>query len=103
MNILDFIPVGHENAVDRKELERRTGLDDRKNRALIEEAWAKEGKAIINDGDGNGYYVVDPYDPEDVHNLTYYLARIGAARRSLAAKEEVGYKILVEVVGSEQP
>lgn len=101
MNILDFIPVGHENAVDRKELERRTGLDDRVNRELIEKAWIKERKAIINNGRGQGYYVVDPADPEDVRNLMVYLAKIDAAIRSLRDKREIGYDILREVVTSE--
>ena len=54
LNILDFIPVGHENAVDRYELEKRTGLNDRVNRDLIEKAWVKERKAIINNGRGQG-------------------------------------------------
>ena len=101
LNILDFVPVGHENAVDREELERRTGLNDRVNRDLIEKAWTKEGKAIINNGRGQGYYVVDPADPEDVRNLMVYLAKIDATIRSLKDKREVGYDILREVVSSE--
>lgn len=101
LNILDFIPVGHENAVDRYELERRTGLNDRANREQIENAWIKERKAIINNGYGQGYYVVDPADPEDVRNLMIYLAKIDATIRSLRDKREVGYDILREVVSSE--
>lgn len=101
LNILDFIPVGHENAVDRYELEKRTGLNDRANRDLIEKAWVKEGKAIINNGTGQGYYVVDPAYPVDVRNLMIYLAKIDSTIRSLRNKREVGYDILSEVVSSE--
>ena len=56
MNIADFIPVGKENAVTREQLCRLTGLGDRVNRKLIEIA-RTEGVIIVNDSDGEGYYI----------------------------------------------
>ena len=56
---------------------------------------------FINNGTGQGYYVVDPADPVDVRNLMIYLAKIDSTIRSLRNKREVGYDILSEVVSSE--
>lgn len=63
MNILDFIPVGKENAVTRDQLCAYTGLSDRINRRLIEIA-RNEGAIIVNDSDGEGYYISE--DPEEI-------------------------------------
>lgn len=38
INIVDYIPVGHENAISRKELSRKTGLTDRILRKEIEKS-----------------------------------------------------------------
>ena len=38
MNIAEYIPVGHENAISRKRLAMITGLSDRQIRQLIERA-----------------------------------------------------------------
>ena len=54
MNILDYIPVGHENAVTRKKLCNITGLSDRKVRQLIEDA--RKDNVILNLGDSKGYF-----------------------------------------------
>ena len=58
MNIAEFIPTGHENAVTREQLVIRLNLTDREIRRLIEEA-RDRGELIINDGDGRGYYISD--------------------------------------------
>lgn len=47
INILDFIPWGHQNAISRQQLSLRTGLRDRINRALIEQE-RKKGHCIIS-------------------------------------------------------
>ena len=57
-NILNYIGVGRENAVDRFRLMELTGLPDRKVRSLIEEA-RREGALIVNAQDGAGYYISD--------------------------------------------
>ena len=51
VNILDFIPYGHDNAVTREYLCAVTGMPDRKVRKHIEEA-IKEGAMIANVGKG---------------------------------------------------
>lgn len=61
--ILPFIGVGPKNAVTRDELKRLTGLSDRKNRELIEQA-RNEGHIIVNRQDGKGYYLTNR--PEDI-------------------------------------
>lgn len=53
--ISEIIPLGKDNAISRQELCRLTGLADRENRRLIEEARNK-GEIIINLQDGRGYY-----------------------------------------------
>lgn len=55
IDILNYIPYGHENAVTRAELCERTGLSDRLVRRHIEVARI-EGHPIINLQDGKGYY-----------------------------------------------
>lgn len=56
--VLDSIPYGRRNAVGRRELAARLGMDDRKMRRLIEEA-RLGGAIIINDSSGRGYYQTD--------------------------------------------
>lgn len=55
INIEEFIPFGHANAITRAELVNRTGLSDRSVRELINEA-KKNGTCIINLCDGKGYF-----------------------------------------------
>lgn len=56
MSIMDYIGVGRENAVTRKELAQRTDLPDRTIRNMIEAA-RRDGALIVNDGSGAGYYI----------------------------------------------
>lgn len=53
MNIVDFIPVGEENAISRDKLCQLTGLQDRNLREAISQA--RRNEAIINFG--NGYFL----------------------------------------------
>ena len=56
MNIERFIPEGKANAISREVLATRLGLTDRQVRRMIEEA-RERGELIVNDGDGEGYYL----------------------------------------------
>ena len=58
MKIVDFIPVGRENAIRRVELVQRLNLPDRRVREMIERA-RKDGALIMNAQDGAGYYLSD--------------------------------------------
>lgn len=53
MNIIDYIPFGHENAITRKQLEQLT-RPDRSMRDLIK--IARRDYAIMNLQDGKGYF-----------------------------------------------
>lgn len=54
IDILEYIPYGHENGVTASDLVSRTNLDDRDVRLAI--AKARENTIIINLQDGNGYF-----------------------------------------------
>lgn len=54
MSIEELIPFGHEHAVTRKELCRKTGFSDRTVRELI--GRARRDCCIINLQDGAGYF-----------------------------------------------
>lgn len=56
--VVAAIPFGHRNAVPRRELAARLGMEDRRMRKLIEAARAG-GAIIINASDGRGYYQSD--------------------------------------------
>ena len=58
MHITDYIPRGRDQAVSRQELARRTGLPDRENRKLIEQARAA-GEQIVSSSAARGYYIAD--------------------------------------------
>lgn len=55
-DITNFIGIGKENAVTRKQLVSLLGLPDRRVRRMIAEA-REHGAPIINDQDGYGYYL----------------------------------------------
>ena len=76
IRIIDFIPIGHENAISRKELCRLTGLNDRKIREEI--AKARESACICNMSDGAGYYI-----PEQLAEITDYINQESARARSI--------------------
>ncbi|MBQ6264919.1 MAG: hypothetical protein IJK60_05660 [Clostridia bacterium] len=58
MNILDYIPTGHANAISRRKLTELTGLNDRRNRNLIMKE-KMQGALILNMEDGKGYFKPD--------------------------------------------
>lgn len=62
MNIVEYIPKGHKNAISRNDLCRQTGLSDRLIRALIEEA--RRETIIISNNDGSGYWLF-PENPTE--------------------------------------
>lgn len=99
-NILDFIPVGKENAVERIELVKRTGLSDRDMRAGLEKA--REKKIIINLSDGHGYFRPDKNSPDDVRNVLHYAAQEESRKRSIEKHLAPVYEFLEEVVLNEQ-
>lgn len=55
MLIEEFIPMGRENAISRRDLVTRVGLPDRKVRRAIAAAQDR-GVVILNLSDGEGYF-----------------------------------------------
>ena len=82
-DILQFIPVGHMNAVNREYLSMVTGFSDRKVRELIEKACTRE-HPILNLQDGKGYF--QPAENE-MHLVKLYRAQEN--RRTLTIRNRV--------------
>lgn len=83
VDILNFIPEGHANAVNREYLSSVTGLSDRKIRQLIEESCTRE-HPILNMQDGKGYF--RPL-PNEMHLVRLYRAQEN--RRTLTIRKKV--------------
>lgn len=81
MKILDYIPVGRNNAIAMRELSKRLGVDPRTLRALIYRE-RRHGAAICSDWERGGYFIpVNEYEAR-----TYYRqqrSRIKSARAAL--------------------
>ena len=58
MDILNYIPVGHKNAVTRGTLSNMTGKKHRTNRELIEKV--RQHYVVLNMGDSKGYFLPGP-------------------------------------------
>lgn len=70
MDILDYIPIGHENAVSRRWLQTTTHMSDRMVRRLIAEVNKNDCDAelIINLQDGRGYFQLAENEKNLVRN-----------------------------------
>ncbi len=93
-NIVDCIPVGHENAISRKELARKTGLTDRILRKEIEKA--RETTCICNMSDGAGYYI-----PTELREVELFI-RQESARGKSVFRNLRGAKIMKKLMEKEQ-
>jgi len=97
MNIVDYIPVGKENAITGERLRLLTGLTDRKIRNEI--AIARRETCIINNQDGRGYYQpsnkdeVKRYIYQEEHRAKSILYSLNGAKkyyRELEGQTEIG-------------
>lgn len=80
-NILDYINVGSENAVDRSYLVSVTGLPDRYVRRAI--AKARREIPILNMQDGSGYFIPDMNSEKDRDKLKHYVAQENSRLKSI--------------------
>ena len=55
IDIVNYIPIGRDNAISRQELCIKTGLSDRKVRNMIK--MARRNIVILNIQDGSGYFL----------------------------------------------
>ena len=60
--LASVLKYGHKNAIKREELCEKLGVSDRKMRKMVERA-RRDGLAICNDQDDDGYYIAD--DPSE--------------------------------------
>ncbi len=81
MNIIDYIPVGRNNAVSREMLSVATGLDDRTIRNMIHES--RRESPILNMQDGRGYFLPDLNDSVEVDLLETYVRQENARLRNM--------------------
>lgn len=80
-NILDYIPTGSCNAVERTILRFRTGLKDRQMRKLIH--FARREIPILNMQDSKGYFIPDMNDEKDVQLLVMYVLQEESRLKSI--------------------
>ena len=80
-DILDYIPVGRKKAVKRNELKRMTGINDRYIRLAISNARRK--MPILNMQNGDGYFIPDMNDPEDVRLRAKYVRQEESRLKSI--------------------
>lgn len=80
-NILDYIKVGSENAVNRSHLVTTTGLPDRYVRMAI--AKARREIPILNMQDGSGYFIPDMNAEGDREKLKHYVKQEESRLKSI--------------------
>ena len=81
--VAEYIPAGHENAISREELRRRSGLCDRHARSCIEKE-NMTGELILNNGEG--YFLYG--GPADDADFDAYIRSEMARARSIVLKCE---------------
>ena len=69
INIIDFIPYGHDNGVSYKWLQKATGMCKREVRASL--AYTRKTHMILNMQDGKGFFRPIP-DEEDFLIAKFY-------------------------------
>ncbi len=62
--LASVLKYGHKNAISREKLCERLGVSDRKMRKMVERA-RRDGLAICNDLDDDGYYIADTPEEYD--------------------------------------
>lgn len=92
MEILDYIPIGSENAIQRAVLVALSGLDDRSARDQIAEARRKI--PILNMQDGNGYFIPDMNSDGDRALLKAYVRQEEHRLRSIGWSLKAARKTL---------
>ena len=93
MNIVDYIPYGHENAISRLKLKRLSGKDDRSMRVEIAKKRIEEKIPIVNLSDGNGYFIATK---EGKEYLERYVKQEEKRSKEAAKNAKACKKILKE-------
>ena len=93
IDIVNYIPIGRDNAISRQELCIKTGLSDRKVRNMIK--MARRNIVILNIQDGSGYFLpgvedtalVRKYLKQEEHRAKSIFWALKSARKYL---KEIG-------------
>lgn len=88
--LVNLIPVGRENAINRWALRDKAGVSDRQCRKLIQEA-KEHGEVIVNLQDGRGYFKPAA---EDIANISKQYHQNLSRMISLSKQQKVLRKIL---------
>lgn len=92
IDILEYIPFGHDNAITRKGLSIVLGIDDRMVRDLIHDA--REKHTILNLQDGKGYFRPDPDKPSDIAFVKRYVMQEESRIRNTGMSLKAARKFL---------
>ena len=93
IDIVNYIPIGRDNAISRQELCIKTGLSDRKVRNMIK--MARRNIVILNIQDGSGYFLpgaedtalVRKYLKQEEHRAKSIFWALKSARKYLKEVE----------------
>lgn len=97
MEIEQFIPFGRENAISRKELKARLGMEDHKIRDLIKQANKRledQGEAILSSSGHRGYW-----RSNKIEEMVRYHEESCRRRRSQALNDEPIMRIIAKAKG----
>lgn len=92
MEILHYIPIGSENAIQRHVLAALVGLEDRRVRDQIAEA--RRRIPILNMQDGNGYFIPDMNLEGDRELLKAYVRQEESRLKSIGWSLKAARKTL---------
>ncbi len=113
MDIKEMIPEGYEHAATRKNLRDWYGAEDRSLRVAIERENSRGEVAILNVGDGSGYFKYsgagdDPYYFQytdqirsRIRSLERKLRAIKKARKKIRDKDDTTKQMTLEEFGLE--
>ena len=93
INIVDYIPFGEENAVERFELMDKIMKPDREIRRMIEDA-RRSGVIILNLSNGKGYF-----RPDKKEEILRYIRQEEARARSIHRNLKAAKKALRAIDG----
>lgn len=91
-SIIDYIPVGNQNPITRKELCILTGLSDRQVREHISQA--RRNTPIINLQDGDGYFIPNKENRADMELLRDFVRQEEARLKSIGWSLKAARKML---------
>ena len=93
MNLLQYIPVGKENAITRSEISSLTGLDERTIRRQIKE-YVEKGIPVLSSSHHKGYWIA-----QNIDEIEEYLKECDNRRNSLYLTNKNLRKLLYESKG----